>query len=145
MRSRRQWPGRVTLGYIGVLSAAFILAMIAGWSSLAEGMEGSAYDWMFRLQPPAPVHATSIVLAFDERTMGQTGGMRNFRQTLTETLRRLQKDRPAVVAIDAVLSDAVDPLTDAALEQALANTPNVILGSDVAGANRWEDPQPVFR
>jgi signal transduction histidine kinase len=120
--------------------------MIAGWSSLAEGMEGSAYDWMFRLQPPAPVHPTSVVLAIDERTLAETGGMRNFRRTLTETLRQLQKDKPAMVAIDAVLSDAVDPATDAELEQALAAVPNLILGSDVVpGTNGWEDPLPAFR
>ena len=53
MKSRKQWPGRVTLGYISILTAAFSLAMMAGLSTLAEGMEGSAYDWMFRcsLQP----------------------------------------------------------------------------------------------
>ena len=66
MKSRRQWPGRVTLGYIAILSASFAVAMIAGWTSLAEGMEGSAYDWLFSVQPPAPVNATSVVLAFDD-------------------------------------------------------------------------------
>lgn len=119
--------------------------MIAGWSSLADGMEGSAYDWMFRLQSPAPVNASSLVLAVDERTLSETGGMRNLRATLTDTLRRLHKDEPLVVAIDAVLADAIDTNTDAALERALADTHNLILGSDIIpGADRWEDPLPAF-
>lgn len=146
MRSRKQWPGRVTLGYIAVLSGAFVIAMIAGWSSLAEGMEGSAYDWMFRLQPPPRAEATSIVIAIDERTLVETGGMRNFRRTLTATLHKLNAGQPSVVAIDAVLADTVDEETDAALEQELAATPNLVLGSDVIpGVDRWEDPLPRFR
>jgi signal transduction histidine kinase len=146
MKSRRQWPGRVTLGYIAVLATAFILAMIAGWSSLADGMEGSAYDWMFRLQSPAPVNASSVVLAIDERTLSETGGIRNLRATLAATMRQLKKAGPSVVAIDAILADAIDAGTDTELERALADTPNVVLGSDIIpGANRWEDPLPKFR
>src|SRR5215207_10100238 len=109
MKSRRQWPGRVTLGYIAILSASFAVAMVAGWSSLAEGMEGSAYDWMFRVQPPPPVHASSVVLAFDEEALSRTGGMRNLRRTLADTLKRIANQQPSVVAIDIVLSDKGDP------------------------------------
>jgi signal transduction histidine kinase len=146
MRSRKQWPGRVTLGYISILTAAFVVAMIAGLSTLAEGMEGSAYDWMFRVQPPAHLHPSSVVLAFDEQTLSATGGMRNVRRTLAGTLLRIQRDKPAVVAIDIALPDAGEPADDAALEKALAATPNLILGSDVFPAgDRWEDPLPSFR
>ena len=122
--------------------------MIAGWSSLAEGMEGSAYDWMFRVSPPAPVQASSVIVAFDEKTLGQTGGMRNLRRTLAGVLTRIGKEEPAVVAIDVGLYDVADPddPDDAALERALAETPNLILASDILpGENRWEDPAPRFR
>jgi signal transduction histidine kinase len=146
MKSRKPWPGRVTLGYISILTAAFLVAMIAGLSTLAEGMEGSAYDWMFRVQPPASAQATSVVLAFDERTLNATGGMRNTRRTLADTLLRLRENKPAVVAIDIALPDAGDPADDAALARALAATPNLILGSDVLpGGEKWEDPLPLFR
>jgi signal transduction histidine kinase len=146
MKSRKQWPGRVTFGYISILTAAFIVAMIAGLSTLAEGMEGSAYDSIFRVQPPATARASSVVLAFDERTLNTTGGMRNVRRTLAETLLRLRPNKPAVVAIDIALPDAGDPADDAALGRALAATPNLILGSDVLpGGDRWEDPLPLFR
>src|SRR5436190_11161734 len=145
MKSRRRWPARVTLGYIAILACSFAAAMIAGWSSLAEGMEGSAYDSMFRVQPSPARKPTSVVLAIDERTLSQTGGMRNFRGTLAEVLRRLRQDEPAVVAIDSVLADAVDPQTDGALEKSLADTPNLVLGADVVpGLGHWEDPLPVF-
>jgi signal transduction histidine kinase len=123
-----------------------MLAMLAGWSSLAESMEGSAYDWMFRLQPPEPAPATSVVLAFDEDALRQIGGMRNVRRTLAETLLRVQREKPAVVAIDIVLPDSGDPAETAALEKALASTPDLILGSGVLpGGKQWEDPDPAFR
>jgi signal transduction histidine kinase len=148
MISRRQWPGRVTIGYIAVLAAAFVIAMIAGWTSLAEGMEGSAYDWMFRVLPPKAIRASCAVLAFDETTLNRTGGMRKLRRTLAETLTRLEKEPPSVVAIDVGLydsGDANDP-DDAALEQALARIPNLVLASDILpGEDRWEDPLPRFR
>jgi signal transduction histidine kinase len=148
MRSRRQWPGRVTLGYIAVLAAAFFVAMVAGWSSLAEGMEGSAYDWMFRVSPPEQIQASSVIVAFDEKTLNQTGGMRNLRRTLAGVLTRLHKEKPAVLAIDIGLYDVDHPddPDDTALEHALAGTPNLILASDVLpGENRWEDPALRFR
>ncbi len=147
MKSRRQWPGRVTIGYIAVLSAAFLVAMIAGWSSLAEGMEGSAYDWMFRVNAPATIEPSSVIVAFDEKTLNQTGGMRNLRRTLADVLTRIRQEKPAVVAIDVGLYDAADPSDpdDAALEKALAETPNLILASDILpGEDRWEDPSPRF-
>ncbi|HYI97860.1 MAG TPA: CHASE2 domain-containing protein [Bryobacteraceae bacterium] len=148
MKSRRQWPGRVTVGYIAVLSAAFLVAMIAGWSSLAEGMEGSAYDWMFRVNPPPKIEPSSVIVAFDERTLNRTGGMRNLRRTLADVLTRIRQERPAVVAIDVGLYDSANPSDpeDAALEKALAEMPNLVLASDILpGENRWEDPAPRFR
>jgi signal transduction histidine kinase len=146
MKSRKQWPGRVTLGYLSILGVAFAVSMVAGLSTLAEGMEGSAYDWMFRVQPPAPVQPSSIILAFDEQTFRATGGMRNLRRTLADTLIRLQRNQPAVVAIDIALPDSGDPVDDEALERALASTPNLVLGSDVLpGGEKWEDPLPSFR
>ena len=76
----------------------------------------------------------------------RSGGIRNLRATLAATLRQLKKAEPSVVAIDAVLADAIDANTDTELARALADTPNVILGSDIIpGLNRWEDPLPQFR
>jgi signal transduction histidine kinase len=145
MKSRKQWPARVTAGYISILAAAFSVAMIAGWSSLAAGMEGSAYDWMFGVQAPAAGPASSIILCFDEQTLNRTGGMRSLRRTLAQTLERVSRQKPAVVAIDIVLPDAGDPAEDLALDRALALTPNLVLASDILpGTPQWEDPLPQF-
>src|SRR5690606_24966953 len=67
-------------------------------------------------------------------------------RTLAEALLRVQREKPAVVAIDIVLPDSGDPAETAALEKALASTPSLILGSGVLpGGKQWEDPHPVFR
>jgi signal transduction histidine kinase len=146
MKSRRQWAGRVTPGYIAIVAAAFAVAMIAGWTSLAQEMDGSAYDWLFRVQPPAPVHATSVVLALDEHALSRTGGMRNIRSTLATTLARIAGQHPAVVAIDIVLADQGDEAGDAALQKAMAVTPNLVLATDVIpGTNQWEEPAAAFQ
>lgn len=122
------------------------MAMIAGWTSLAEGMDGSAYDWIFKVHRSTPANASSVVLAFDEAALGQTGGMRNIRRTLAATLKRIASEAPSVVAIDIILSDKGDPLEDEELRSALSRTRNLVLASDViAGTQTWEEPEPSFK
>jgi signal transduction histidine kinase len=141
-----QRPGRVTLGYLCVLAGSFTAAMIAGWTPLANRIDGSAYDWMFQLQPPQPWAPTSVILAIDETTLAQTGGTRHLRRTLAEGLERLRAVQPKAVAVDVILSDEADPAEDAVLEAAFRQTPNLVLPSDlIPKSNRWEEPLPRFR
>src|SRR5436309_734675 len=98
-------PGRITLGYTAVLTGAFVIATIAGWTPLASHIDGSAYDWMFQLQPPKPWEPTSIILALDEDTLAQTGGTRRLRSALAKGLERISAVHPKAVAVDVILSD----------------------------------------
>jgi signal transduction histidine kinase len=108
-------------------------------------MDGYAYDWMFRIQPPAAHPPRSAVVAFDERSLQATGGVRNLRSTLAAALDRIRTAAPRAIAIDIVLSDPGDPDQDKALAQALRQTRNVILASDLLPrAGGWEDPLPEF-
>ncbi len=141
-----QRPGRVTLGYLCVLAVSFAAAMTAGWTPLARGIDGSAYDWMFQLQPPQPWEPGSIILAIDEATLTQTGGTRHLRRELAKGMKRLISVRPKAVAIDVILTDEADPAEDTALETAFRGTPNLVLPSDlIPSPSRWEDPLPRFR
>jgi CHASE2 domain-containing sensor protein len=120
--------------------------MVAGWTPLASRIDGSAYDWMFQLQPPQPWAPTSIILAIDEATLAQTGGMRHLRRSLAAGLKRLRAAHPKAVAIDVILSDEADAAEDAALEAAFRETPKLVLPSDlIPKPNRWEEPLPRFR
>ena len=141
-----QRPGRATLGYLCVLAGSFTVAMIAGWTPLASRIDGSAYDWMFQLQPPPPWTPTSVILAIDEATLAQTGGSRHLRPALAKALDRIRTVQPKSVAIDVILADEADPAEDAALEAALRQTHNLILPSDlIPKSNLWEEPLPRFR
>jgi signal transduction histidine kinase len=139
-------PRRFTIGYILVLLGAFGVAVLAGWSALAGRMDRAAYDWLFRIHPPPARDAQSVVLAVDEETLSNYGGIRHLRVPLARTLERLAEAPPAVVAIDIILSDRADPGEDTALASAMRRVPNVILASDVIpGTTRWEEPLPEFR
>jgi signal transduction histidine kinase len=142
---RSAGPRRTTAGYIVVLLAAFAVALIAGWSDLATRMDGEAYDWMYAMQgagsePPA----TSVVLAFDERSLSQ-GGLAGLRPALIRTLRHVAAAGPAVVAIDVILADATDPGTDAELARVLRRLPKLVLASEVLPeTEQWERPREQF-
>jgi signal transduction histidine kinase len=138
--------GSVTAGYALILCASFLLAIVAGWTSLAKRMDGEAYDWMFRVQPPHHSGVSSAVLAIDEATLKTTGGMRNVRTTIALALDRLGAIQPQAIAIDVILSDDVrDPSQDEMLEHSLGASKNVILASELLPQTGvWEDPLPAF-
>ena len=106
MALKRQ--SRLTSGYIAVLAAAFVISVAAGWLPLATRMDREAYDAMTRSEPPPPGTAECVVVAIDERTITQTGGMRNIRTTLASALHSIAAANPAVVAIDIILSEPGD-------------------------------------
>jgi CHASE2 domain-containing sensor protein len=98
-------PERLTPGYIAIVCAACTLAVLAGWTDLASRMNRDAYDWLFRIHPPIAHPPQSVVLAVDEETLTAMGGRSGLRQTLAEGLDRILPARPAVVAVDLILSD----------------------------------------
>src|SRR4051812_19689432 len=122
---------RFTPGYIFILTGSFFAAVLAGWTSLASRMDRDAYDWMSRASPPAMRAPGSVVLAFDEETLGAIGGMRNIRRGLIGALEQLLPAKPAVVAIDIILPDAGDSAEDQRLAEVFRHTPNLILASDL--------------
>lgn len=140
-------PRRVTLGYLLVLAASFVVAVTAGWSALASGMDRYAYDWMSRMHPPGARVPDCAVLAFDEETIALIGGQYRIRTAMADALERIAAVQPAVVAVDVLLAETGDrPAEDMRLAEAFRRLPGVILASDLIPSNgRWEDPAPLFR
>ncbi len=132
------------LGYGAIAAVSFLLATAAGW--LGPQIDNYAYDWMFRHHETRSTNPQSIVLAFDERTLSEIGGMPQLRPALAEALDRIAPARPAVVAIDLILADQGEAAADAKLEAALARLPHVVLACElVEEGRRWEDPLARFR
>jgi len=139
-------PSRHNAVYIGLLAGSFLAALVAGWTSLAVEIDNAAYDVMYRLYRPPHWQTQSILLAIDEGTLKESGGVSALRRTLAEGLERVASAKPRAVAIDMILSDPGDPADNARLEKALAAVPNVVLSCDLLpGGEAWDDPLPRFR
>jgi signal transduction histidine kinase len=141
---KKLWPSRHFFGYLAVVSAAVAIAVVAGWTRFAERIDNNAYDFLFGLYPPAEWRPESAVVAVDEETLREFGGMRQIRTILAEALDSIVAAQPRTVAVDVILADAGDPVENAKLEAAMRRTPNLILPCDLIPSG-WEDPLPQFR
>jgi signal transduction histidine kinase len=137
-------PNRLRVGYVAMLAVALVVAILLGWTGLAAQIDDYAYDWMFRLHPPAPVPPHCIILAIDDATYGAMGGVRAYRSMLARALELMASAPPKVVAIDMVLADHGDPAEDARLLHAMQATKNLVLATHLENG-QWENPLPDFR
>jgi len=141
---RQRWPSKRTWGYILALAGCWVLAMVAGWTAIANRIDNYVYDWMFQLLPPQSSAPQSIILAIDDATYDAIGGVTGYRMVLAEALDHLAAAGPKAVAVDLVLADAGDPVKNARLEAAMRRTSNLALAAEEADG-RWIEPLPAFR
>ena len=133
-----------TASYVGLLAASFGLALFISYI-FGPQINDYAYDSMFRAyRPPKPAHPESVVLAIDELTLMDCGGIRGIRRPIARAFRLLAPVQPKAVAIDVILADR-NPAEDAALAEAFHATPNLVLSTELIDGGRiWEDPRPEF-
>jgi signal transduction histidine kinase len=128
---------------IGLLAAA--AAVLLSYTSLAGQFDNNVEDWLARLKPLDTSARRTAILAFDERTLMEHGGIRGLRRTLAAALERLASAPPNVVAVDLTLAEAGDPADDTMLERAFAHTRNLVLVCEMMPDGRhWQDPPPMF-
>jgi signal transduction histidine kinase len=141
---RRAWASAAQ--YAAVVAACFVVTMVLSWWSLLGGsVDNAAYDVLSRYSKPNWEPQT-VIVAIDDRTFRERGGVPEVRPMLTEALDKLKAAQPAVIAIDVILHDALrDPAKDIALEAALRATKNPVLPCELdLPENKWEDPLPRF-
>lgn len=131
-------------GYILLLAACLVGAVLTGWTALGDEIDNDAYDFLFRLNPPKPWPLESVIVAADEISLKDYGSMRRIRTMLAGVLDRLHEAQPKVVAIDIILADPSDEAEDARLEAAFEHTKNLVLPCALTRAG-WEYPIPRFR
>ena len=130
----------------GLVLASALAGLAIGWTSFGQQFDKYAYDFLFRLEPPAPWQPTSIILAIDEPTIEKYGYPEGLRAALADGLDRIQPARPAAVAVDITLSGpGKDKAEDAKLEDAFSRTRNLVLSCDLLPDGRWDDPSPLFK
>ena len=144
---RRLWQGRKLGAYAAVTGAAFVLALLAGWSLIGTRIDDYAYDLLLSFNPPPAHQSACVIVAIDEATLNNRGGPRAYRTILAKGLDAIAAGKPAVVAIDMVLADAGDPREDQHLAEALKATHNLVLPAefvDDGHVRGWENPLPRF-
>ncbi len=142
---KRLPAGKQTLGFVAVLAAAVAVAIVSGWTAVASQIDRYAYDWMFRLHPPAGAPPHSIILAIDDDTFNSMGGVGGYRKMWAEAFDLVKRANPKAVALDVVLADPwADQAEDQHLEQSMQGVKNLVLASHLNNG-RWEDPLPLFR
>src|SRR5437660_2896013 len=106
-----------TASYAGLLAASFVVAVAGSWI-FGPQVDNYAYDYMFQRIRPKVRHTESVILAIDDATLRDAGGMGHIRGPLARALRRIAAAKPKVVAVDIILADKVDPRESAQLADA---------------------------
>jgi signal transduction histidine kinase len=148
MKSNVRWlTGRTSYVVLALLVLASALTSLRlGWTAFGRQLDQYAYDFLFRLEPPAPWQPTSIILAIDEETLSIYGGLIGMRVALADGLEKIQPAHPSAVAVDLILAEAGGAQADDRLEAAFAATHNLILSCDMRpDGNSWEEPIERFR
>ena len=92
---------------------------------------------------PAAWQPESLILAIDDESYVQMGGVGNLRETLARSLNLLAAVKPKLVAIDVILADKGDEVQNGHLAMALHNAGTVILPCELSNG-KWEDPIAIF-
>ena len=146
---------KAVIRYTGLLSASLLLGSLFGWSRAGSQLNNSAYDLLLRLYPPSAEPSAAVILAIDEQTLNDYGGLLRMRQPLARALEIVSRFQPAAVAIDIVFSEPGNEAENQKLERALESLPNVVLATHLSSAsmnpasgsrqNAWEEPIEQFR
>src|ERR1041385_5748301 len=107
---RQNWKS--TASYVALLAAAYSIGLFLS-CFFGPGIDNFAYDEMFQARPASAAQPEAIVLAIDEMTLRDCGGIRGIRGPLARALRLVATAKPKVVAVDVILADR-DPAHDAA-------------------------------
>lgn len=125
--------------------AVAVAAGLLSFTALAAQFDNNVYDWLFRVQPAGRRSVEAVVVAFDDRTLMEQGGLRGLRRTLAGVLERLAEAPPRVTAVDLTLADAGDPAEDARLAAAMGRLPGLVLAAEMLpDGSGWQDPRPEF-
>lgn len=147
---RLPMESRSRLGQAVLLLLCILLAWLVSSGPVGHVVDNNIGDalvrWIRTGQPGSRGGASvSTLIAIDEQTLSQYGGMRALRSIVSTILQRLAEYSPRVVAIDLTLADKGDPAEDERLAKAMAALPAVVLAAEIRSTgDGWEMPLPDF-
>lgn len=131
--------------FVLAAGAAFIAALLLSWSPVGSQFDRWAYDLLLRAQPPQSRESRSVIVAIDEATLANYGGILGVREPLAKALRTLAEHEPAALALDIVLAERREERADADLATALEAAPNDVLAAYLrVSGDGWEGPREDF-
>ena len=116
--------------YIAILAACLGAGWTTGSTALGVRINHYVYDvltTMFGSDSSTAASDQVAVVAIDERTLKQRGGMRGIRTILAGVLDDLARAKPRVVVSDVVLADPQDEKEDKRLAASLLATKKLLL------------------
>ncbi len=116
------------IGFLLTLLFAFL--QLYRLPLIDEHLESKTLDFRFRLRNallPPSVPTDILIVAIDEKSIREVGGWPWGREVLASLVRKISADRPAVIGIDVILSEAKD--NDDRLETELKRAGNVVLAT----------------
>lgn len=126
-----------------IVLVTFLIVWLVAGSPLGHLADNNAADAFFRWFPAtqADRESVSTLLAIDEETLSQHGGVRNLRHIVTQAAEAMAAFPPRVLAVDLTLADPGPADDDQLLADALRRLPNVVLGAEIrSDQQQWERP-----
>lgn len=131
--------------FIVTCCVAFLIGLGLSWSPIGSQFDRWSYDLLLRAQPPGTATSQSVIVAIDESTLQEYGGILGLRVPMARTLDILSSHGASAVALDIVLAERREDVADAALAASLAATPNDVLAAYLrADGTGWEGPRETF-
>src|SRR2546422_9839346 len=94
--------------YAGLLAASFVVAVAAS-GMFGTQVDNYAYDYMFQRISPKAGPPESVILAIDDASLRDAGGMGHIRGRLAAPLPRIGAAKPSARAADIIRADQTNP------------------------------------
>ena len=131
--------------YGTLVGVCLLTGLLVSFTDLANSIDASASDFLFRLHEPEWGPAETILLSVDEASLQAMRGRRQLRSWIAHALTQIAPVQPKSVGIDLIFVEPGDDAEDAALEAAFAQMPQLVLGADLLRTGGWEMPLDRFR
>jgi len=141
-------PNPITAGRWARLNfLLLVLVLVVSLGFPVTTLSQKLSDFYFRLRGSQPASSHVAMVLIDDTTLARYGRWPWKRQLLGQLVRAIAAEKPRAIGVDVLLSEPEDEPNDAALAEAIASAPNVVLATKISsspGGSLWVDPLPRF-
>src|SRR5258708_5249378 len=141
-------PNPITAGrWLRLNFLLLVLVLVVSLGFPVTTLSQKLSDFYFRLRGSQPPSSHVAMVLIDDTTLARYGRWPWKRQLLGQLVRAIAAEKPRAIGVDVLLSEPEDEPNDAALAEAIASAPNVVLATKISsspGGSLWVDPLPRF-